>query len=83
LTSSARIDLVFTGDGELKVDAFLGSIRMKALDAHRTRDTNWMADLLSACVEGPALAWYESLDGDTQRDWEKLKAALIARFPIA
>jgi hypothetical protein len=66
----------------MSVDDFLGSLRLKAIEANKIRDSNWMADYLSACVSGPALAWYEELDEDTQRDWKKLRAALMAEDPI-
>ena len=66
----------------MTVDAFLGRLRLKALDAGKARDLDWMADCLAACVEGPALRWYEALDDDSQKDWKMLKAALIETFSV-
>ena len=76
------LDIIFKGDGTTTVDDFLGSLRLKAVAAGKIRDSNWMADYLSVCVVGPALEWYEGLDEDTQRDWRRLRAALIAKYPI-
>jgi hypothetical protein len=78
--SRSQIDLVFNGDGSMTVDVFLRSLRKRARDAGRLRDPDWMADYLSICIGGSALAWYESLDDEIQQDWKRLRTSLIQRF---
>ena len=78
--SRSQLDLVFNGDGSMTVDVFLRRLRTRAMNAGKLRDPDWMADYLSTCIEGPALAWYESLDDDTQQDWKRLRILLIQRF---
>ena len=78
--SRSQLDLVFNGDGSMTVDVFLRRLRTRAMNAGKLRDPDWMADYLSTCIGGPALAWYESLDDDTQQDWKRLRTSLIQKF---
>lgn len=47
----------------------------------KQRGDQWMAGYASvSSLDGEALAWYESLDDETQRDWKLLHGALLSRY---
>lgn len=72
---------VFKGIDGVEAEEWVCAIRQKALSLRRQRDNDWIADFASTCFVGDALRWYEDLDEDTQRDWRKLRLALLAQWP--
>lgn len=47
----------------------------------KQRDDEWIADFATMCFSGNALRWYETLDDDVQRDWSKLRRAILDWLP--
>ncbi|KIO28669.1 hypothetical protein M407DRAFT_22102 [Tulasnella calospora MUT 4182] len=51
-----------------------------ARNSGNSRDNDWIIDLASNCMTGPALMWYVQLDPDVSEDWGKLQIAMINRW---
>lgn len=47
----------------------------------KQRDDEWIADFAAMCFSGNALRWYETLDDNVQRDWSKLRRAILDWLP--
>ncbi|KAG8984291.1 hypothetical protein FRB90_005427, partial [Tulasnella sp. 427] len=73
-------DFEFTGTEGLTYESFLQRIRRIAFQQERSRDSAWMADLAALHLSGDALRWYETLDGNVQKDWDLLRMAVVQQF---
>ncbi|KAG8930701.1 hypothetical protein FRC00_001010 [Tulasnella sp. 408] len=74
-------DLVFKGIDGAEAESFIMSIQRIARKEGRSRDSEWIVDLVSSCLTGEALRWYVELDEDTQSDWKRLRKAILRRYP--
>ncbi|KAG8941868.1 hypothetical protein FRC04_004045 [Tulasnella sp. 424] len=72
---------IFHGIDGVEAEEWVCAIRQKALSLQKQRDNDWIADFASTCFVGDALRWYEDLDEDVQRDWRKLRLALLTQWP--
>lgn len=72
--------IIFDGETNATVPAFIRLVRQKALAEGRERDDQWMAAFASSCIDGSALEWYETLDEEVQESWKLLRAALLSRW---
>lgn len=68
------------GEHGLGCHAFLRMVRIKALEAGRENDDVWVAHYAAACLDGPAIHWFEKLDDAVQESWKHLRRALLARW---
>jgi len=73
--------LLFRGNDGTECELFISAVRLKALGEGKARDNEWMADFAAACMVGPALRWFETLDEITQGDWRLLRRALLDKYP--
>ncbi|KAG8912026.1 hypothetical protein FRC00_005385, partial [Tulasnella sp. 408] len=48
-------NLVFKGVNGAEAESFISSVQWKARAEGRTRDNEWIADLVSTCMKGEAL----------------------------
>ncbi|KIO29358.1 hypothetical protein M407DRAFT_21584 [Tulasnella calospora MUT 4182] len=55
----------------------------RAFSKGKQTDNAWIAQFVSACLERKALRWYESLDRETQNDWDLLKRAILEEYKEA
>lgn len=72
---------IFHGIDGVEAEEWVCAVRQKALSLRRQRDNDWIADFASTCFVGDALRWYEDLDESVQKDWRKLRLALLAQWP--
>lgn len=75
------IDLVFKGIDGAEAESFIRSVQRTARTEGRTRDNEWIADLVSTCMTGEALRWYAELEEDTHNDWKLLRKAILRQYP--
>lgn len=74
-------EITFYGiDGD-EAENFIRTIRKRAHMEGKQRDDEWIADFAAMCFSGNALRWYETLDDDVQRDWSKLRRAILDWLP--
>lgn len=67
--------------GSKEVEKLNDVVCRQALATSRIEDAEWKASLAGICMSGPvALDWWDGLDTDVKRDWEKLRIALHERF---
>lgn len=78
---SEETTLVFKGIDGAEAESFIRSVQRIARTAGRTRDNEWIADLVSTCITGEALRWYVELDDDTHNDWKLLRKAMLRQYP--
>lgn len=71
---------MFEGTDPKECEAFVATIRRRALELGKHRDNEWMAVFASSYLGSDALYWYEDLEEDVQNDWSRLRPALLARF---
>ncbi|KAG9042592.1 hypothetical protein FS837_010661 [Tulasnella sp. UAMH 9824] len=76
-----EISLVFNGVDGAEAESFISSVQQVARTEGRSRDNEWIVDLVSTCVKGEALRWYVELDEDTQNDWKLLRKAILRQWP--
>ncbi|KIO15470.1 hypothetical protein M407DRAFT_211767 [Tulasnella calospora MUT 4182] len=76
----AEEEFIFNGVDGLGHQDFLQQIRRKAFKEGKTRDDAWMADLAVLHMSGEALAWFETLPDDVQKNWSNLKRAIIQKY---
>lgn len=72
---------IFHGVDGVEAEEWVCAVRQKALSLQKQRDNDWIADFASTCFVGDALRWYEDLDENVQRDWRKLRLALLTQWP--
>ncbi|KAG8925187.1 hypothetical protein FRC01_010572 [Tulasnella sp. 417] len=75
------IELVFQGIDGAEAESFISSVLRTARTEGKTRDNDWIVDLVSTCMRGEALRWYIDLDEDTQNDWKLLRRAILRQYP--
>ncbi|KAG9038024.1 hypothetical protein FS837_001325 [Tulasnella sp. UAMH 9824] len=74
-------DMVFEGIDGAEAETFIRSVQRTSRAQGRTRDNEWITDLVSTCMAGEALRWYVELDEDTQNDWKLLRKAILRQYP--
>ncbi|KAG8982340.1 hypothetical protein FRB90_006861, partial [Tulasnella sp. 427] len=74
-------ETVFYGRGAEEADEFVRNVRKWGFANNQLGNPKAMADFASTCFTGPALRWYETLDGGTQRDWDALRKAILDQYP--
>ncbi|KIO16436.1 hypothetical protein M407DRAFT_33915 [Tulasnella calospora MUT 4182] len=72
--------ITFQGIDNSEYERFIKDIRKRARNAGKSRDNDWIIDLVSNYITGPALRWYVQLDPDISEDWGKLQIAMIDRW---
>ncbi|KAG8852799.1 hypothetical protein FRB96_008487 [Tulasnella sp. 330] len=72
--------LSFSGNGEEDVALFLRKVNRIAFSEGKSRDDDWLADYVGACLAGTALDWYTELDESVRRSWGDLRPALLKQF---
>ncbi|KAG8848027.1 hypothetical protein FRB96_001319 [Tulasnella sp. 330] len=73
-------NITFEGKGNESVTQFLQRVKQVAFAQGRQRDQEWLADYVETCLSEKALEWYISLDEDTQRNFTRLRIAMVERF---
>ncbi|KAG8977591.1 hypothetical protein FRB90_008743, partial [Tulasnella sp. 427] len=76
-------ELSFDGKDGSAAESFVIAVQRKARVEGKSRDNEWIIDLVSTCLTGAALRWYVDLDDDTQNDWKLLRRAILQRYPPA
>ncbi|KAG8924965.1 hypothetical protein FRC01_010851, partial [Tulasnella sp. 417] len=76
-----EINLVFNGIDGVEAESFIVSVIRFARAEGKTRDNEWLVDLVSSCMRGEALRWYVELDEDTQNDWKLFRKEIFRRYP--
>ncbi|KAG8900430.1 hypothetical protein FRC01_010143, partial [Tulasnella sp. 417] len=76
------IELVFQGIDGAEAESFISSVLRTARTEGKTRDNDWIVDLVSTCMRGEALRWYIELDEGTQNDWKLLRKAILRQYPL-
>lgn len=71
----------FTGKDNNVCQEFVREIRLRASEAGRDGDSDWMIGLASPCFAGDALRWHVSLPIDVQTDWRRLERAILIDYP--
>lgn len=74
-------NLVFKGIDGAEAESFIMSVQRIARKEGKSRDNEWIVDLVSSCLTGEALRWYVELDEDTQSDWKLLRKAILRQYP--
>lgn len=72
--------ITFQGIDSAECERFIKEIRRVARNAGKSRDNNWIIDLATSGITGPAWRWYVQLDPDIAEDWGKLQGAMIDRW---
>ncbi|KAG9029366.1 hypothetical protein FRB95_005373 [Tulasnella sp. JGI-2019a] len=72
--------LSFSGEQSENLRTFIQGVHKFAFAHGRQSDGVWMADYVYGCLSDDALKWFDSLDAEVQRDWSKLKPAMIEKF---
>ncbi|KAG8954855.1 hypothetical protein FRC04_010338 [Tulasnella sp. 424] len=75
------IELVFKGIDGAEAESFIQAVQRSARTEGRSRDNEWIIDLVSTCMTGEALRWYVELDEETQNDWKLLRKAILRQYP--
>ncbi|KAG8899095.1 hypothetical protein FRC01_010672, partial [Tulasnella sp. 417] len=74
-------DVVFKGVDGAEAESFIMSVQRIARKEGKSRDNEWIADLVASCLTGEALRWYVDQDEDTQNDWRRLRKAILQQYP--
>ncbi|KAG8911277.1 hypothetical protein FRC01_005802 [Tulasnella sp. 417] len=74
-------DVVFKGVDGAEAESFIMSVQRIARKEGKSRDNEWIADLVASCLTGEALRWYVDQHEDTQNDWRRLRKAILQRYP--
>ncbi|KAG9044339.1 hypothetical protein FS837_008298, partial [Tulasnella sp. UAMH 9824] len=80
MTDSLSELALFKGTSPDECEAFVATVRLRALEQGKHRDNEWMAIFASGHLRGEALYWYEDLEESVQNDWSRLRPALLASF---
>ncbi|KIO33712.1 hypothetical protein M407DRAFT_17329 [Tulasnella calospora MUT 4182] len=75
------INLLFEGIDGAEAESFILSVQRTARKEGKSRDNEWIIDLVSSSLTGDALRWYVELDEDTQNDWKLLRKAILQQYP--
>lgn len=70
----------FRGSGPDDCDIFIQAVRRQGHREGKLRDDQYMADLASLYLSGPALRWHRRLDKDTRDSWDALETALLEEY---
>ncbi|KAG8921717.1 hypothetical protein FRC00_008321, partial [Tulasnella sp. 408] len=73
----------FSGGSAEEAEDFILAVKRRAYSEGKHKDDAWIADFVSVCLEKKALRWYESLDRETQNDWQLLKRAILDEYKEA
>ncbi|KAG8864827.1 hypothetical protein FRB96_003413 [Tulasnella sp. 330] len=73
-------DLIFHGNENENVAAFLQKVKRVAFAQGRQRDQEWLVDYVEACLSDKALLWYTKLDERTWSDFNSLRVAMLEHF---
>ncbi|KAG9037234.1 Transmembrane osmosensor, partial [Tulasnella sp. UAMH 9824] len=71
---------LFKGTNPEECEVLVATIRRQALERGKQNDNEWVALFASSYLIGDALYWYEDLEESIQKDWSRLRPALLARF---
>ncbi|KAG8899858.1 Transmembrane osmosensor [Tulasnella sp. 408] len=71
---------LFKGTNPEECEALVATIRRHALERGKQNDNEWIALFASSYLAGDALYWYEDLEESIQKDWSRLRPALLTRF---
>lgn len=80
LSKTENLEFEFSGTEGIQYQDFLQHIRRIAFSEGESRNFAWMADLAALHFSGDAFKWYESLDDDTQQDWNLLRKAVAKKY---
>lgn len=72
-------ELIFRGTNTKECEDFIRSVRRVALSRGKEEDDRWIAHYATSAFAGVALRWFEALDEEVQRDWRKLRRAMLER----
>ncbi|KAG8877423.1 GTP-binding protein [Tulasnella sp. 331] len=72
--------VLFSGQDTEDVTVFLQKVKQAAVLQGRPRDQEWMIDYAEACLTGPALRWFDNLDGNIRKSWKTTRKAFLSRF---
>ncbi|KAG9019851.1 hypothetical protein FRB90_003441 [Tulasnella sp. 427] len=75
--------ITFEGIDGAECERFVQQIRRKARASSRSKDTDWIVELVSTCMSGAALRWYIQLDSEIADDWAKLQKAMMTKWPAS
>lgn len=71
---------MFLGKDAIEAEAFIRSVKKKALVTGNYRDYEWTASYASTCFAGEALKWLVNLDPEVSGDWILLQRALLDKY---
>ncbi|KAG8881656.1 hypothetical protein FRB97_009278 [Tulasnella sp. 331] len=74
--------ITFRGRETENVTEFLQNVKKVAFAQGHQRDHEWLIDYVETCLADEALKWYTSLDEETQSNFDRLRIAMIERFPV-
>ncbi|KAG8975872.1 hypothetical protein FRB90_009392 [Tulasnella sp. 427] len=57
------------------------AVQQRARAEGKSRDNEWIVDLVAACLTGDALRWYVDLEESVQNDWKLLRKAMLRQYP--
>ncbi|KAG8922934.1 hypothetical protein FRC01_013436 [Tulasnella sp. 417] len=72
----------FSGRPKESAASLIQSMQRVAFLQNRIEDDKWIAQYASTCFTDSALVWYLGLEKDTRSSWEKLRLALVQRYPV-
>ncbi|KAG8930086.1 hypothetical protein FRC01_003266 [Tulasnella sp. 417] len=72
----------FSGHPKESAASLIQSMQRVAFLQNRIEDDKWIAQYASTCFTDSALVWYLGLEKDTRSSWEKLRLALVHRYPV-
>jgi len=76
-------DLIFQGGDSDECEKFVFRVQRWAFEDDKDEDDQWVARFASSCLSGDAVRFYVTLDQDVRKSWERLRQALLARYPAS
>lgn len=71
----------FEGAGAKEAEEFVATVNWTALQNGKHKDHEWTAYFASSCFVGSALRWLADLDCEVTSDWNRLRRAILQRWP--
>lgn len=73
-------DLVFNGNSGAEAERFVVCVQRNARSEGKTRDQQWILDLVDSCMDGNALRWYLKRDPSIRNSWDALQLAILDKW---
>lgn len=71
---------MFNGISSTEAEKFITWARKKARSEGKTKDNDWIVELVSSSLGGNALRWYLKLEPDVQNSWSLLQSAILDKW---